>query len=105
MSTQERRRYPRSPAPPNLFIAWQTGTQQGVSRLSSIALGGLYIRTPHPPPAQSLLRVLVETASGDLRARVFVRRVVANEGMGVEFTAMTQEDRARLVQLLRRVAA
>ena len=105
MSTQDRRRYPRSSAPPNLSIAWQTGTLQGVSRLASIALGGLYIRTPKPAPAQSLLRILVQTASGDLRARVLVRRVVPDEGMGVEFTAMTQEDRARLAQLLRHVPA
>jgi len=105
MSTQERRRYPRSPAPPNLFIAWQIGMKQGVSRLGSLALGGLYIRTASPPPPESMLRVLVETPTGDLRARVMVRRVVPKDGMGVEFIAMTQEDRARLVQLLRRMAA
>ncbi len=105
MSAQERRRHPRSPAPPNLFIAWQTGLQQAVSRLGSIALGGLFIRTPNPAPVRSMLRLLIETTAGDLRARALVRRVVPERGMGVEFVAMTQEDRARLVQLLRRLAA
>jgi len=105
MSTLERRRHPRSPAPPNLFIAWQTGLQQDVSRLGSLALGGLYIRTATPAPVRSMLRVLIETPTGDLRARVMVRRVAPKQGMGVEFIAMTQEDRARLVQLLRRMAA
>ena len=105
MSTQERRRHPRCPAPPNLFIAWQIGIQQGVSRLASLALGGLYIRTPNPPPEQSMLKVLVESPTGDVRARVVVRRVAPKQGMGVEFIAMAQEDRARLVQLLHRLAA
>lgn len=105
MSTPERRRHPRSLPPPNIFVAWQTGVQQAVSRLGSMALGGLFIRTPNPAPVRSMLRILIETASGDLRARVLVRRTVPQQGMGVEFIAMTQEDRARLVQLLRRVAA
>jgi hypothetical protein len=52
-----------------------------------------------------MLKVLVESPTGDVRARVVVRRVVPKQGMGVEFIAMTQEDRARLVQLLHRLAA
>jgi PilZ domain-containing protein len=88
-----------------LFVAWQIGMQQGVSRLTSLALGGLYIRTATPAAERSMLRVLIETPAGDLRARVLVRRMVPKHGMGVEFIAMTQEDRARLVQLLRRMAA
>jgi len=102
---EERRRYPRTNAPTNLLVAWQTGNNKGVSRLETIALGGLFIRTEEPVASQSLVRLLVEAPNGDVRARAIVRRVVAKKGMALEFVAMNQEDRARLSQYLRRLAA
>ena len=105
MSVIERRRYPRTNAPGNILVAWQTGSNNGVSRLETIALGGLFIRTNKPLASQSLVRLLVEAPTGDVRARAIVRRVVEKKGMGLEFVAMTQEDRARLGQYLRRLAA
>jgi hypothetical protein len=105
VSVIERRRYPRTTAPGSLLVAWQTGSDKGVSRLETIALGGLFIRTEEPLASASLVRLLLEAPNGDVRARAIVRRVVANKGMGLEFVAMTQEDRARLGQYLRRLAA
>ncbi len=105
MSVIERRRYPRTNAPGNTLVGWQTGSNNGVSRLETIALGGLFIRTNEPLASQSMVRLLVAAPTGDVRARAIVRRVVAKKGMGLEFVAMTQEDRARLGQYLRRLAA
>ena len=104
MSDNERRRYPRTKAPNDLFVAWQTGNHKGVSRLDTLGLGGLFIHTRTPAAAKSLVSVLVEAPNGDVRARAVVRRVVAQKGMGLEFVAMTQEDRGRLIQYLRRLA-
>jgi c-di-GMP-binding flagellar brake protein YcgR len=105
LSTEERRRYPRTRAPGSLLVAWQTGDRKAVSRLETIALGGLFIRTAAPAASESLVRVLVEAPNGDVRARAIVRRVVANQGMGLEFVAMTQEDRGRLIQYMHRLVA
>ena len=103
MGGEERRRHPRSKAPRDLFVAWQTGATQAVSRLDTIAVGGLFIRTSAPPARQSMLQVLVEAPMGDVRARAVVRWAEPKKGMGVEFVAMTQEDRGRLLQYIRRL--
>jgi hypothetical protein len=86
-----------------MLVGWQVGTQRFVSRLDNIALGGLFIRTPNPPPAESLVKVIVSLpmGSGEVQARGVVRRVTPSRGMGVEFTAMNPEDRGRLSGLLR----
>jgi PilZ domain len=95
------RRHPRAKAPGGMMVAWQSGTLRSVSFLESIALGGLFIRTPNPPPIRSLVKVLIELPHGDVNARAIVRRVTPSKGMGVEFIAMTQESRAMLRQVLR----
>jgi hypothetical protein len=42
---------------------------------------------------------------GEVRARAVVRRVTPALGMGIEFIAMTQEDRARLNKALQPMLA
>jgi hypothetical protein len=95
------RRHPRAKAPAGMLVAWQSGTHRSVSFLESIALGGLFIRTPDPPPLRSLVKVLIELPLGDVNARAIVRRVTPSKGMAVEFIAMTQESRAMLRQTLK----
>ncbi len=101
--TTPARKHPRVKAPDGMLVGWQVGTQRFVSRLDNIALGGLFIRTPNPPPAESVLKVIVSLpmGSGEVQARGVVRRVAPARGMGVEFTAMNPEDRGRLNGLLR----
>ena len=86
-----------------MLVGWQVGTKRSVSRLENIALGGLFIRTPNPPPPESLVKVIVALPMGlgEVQARGVVRRVAPRRGMGVEFTAMNPEDRGRLTGLLK----
>jgi len=64
--------------------------------METIGLGGLFVMTRHTPPIRSMVKVLLDLPFGEVRARAVVRRVAAAKGMGIEFIAMTQEDRARL---------
>jgi hypothetical protein len=66
-------------------------------------MGGLFIDAPDPPPIGENLRLYFEVPGGDVRARAVVRSSEKGKGMGVEFIAMGQEERARLHQLLRRL--
>lgn len=100
-NSDQKRRHPRVKPPKGLLVAWQTGTIRKVSHLQSLALGGLYIGTPNPAPLNSPLKVLLALPGGDVNARGVVRHSTPNKGMGVEFVAMGQEDRARLSQMLR----
>jgi PilZ domain-containing protein len=95
------RRHPRAKAPKGMLVAWQSGTLRSVSFLESIAMGGLFIRTPNPPPIRSLVKLLIELPSGDVNAQAIVRRSTPTKGMAVEIIAMTQESRAMLKQALR----
>jgi len=98
--TLEKRRYPRAKAPKGLIVAWEAGTRRSVSFIENLALGGLFIRTKQPAPVASPLGLMVEAPVGDFRARGIVRRVIPSRGMGIEFVAMSPEDRARLNKLL-----
>ncbi|HXN53535.1 MAG TPA: PilZ domain-containing protein [Candidatus Acidoferrum sp.] len=100
MGDAEQRRYPRVVPPRSLVVAWQSGTRRAVSCLESIALGGLFVLTRQPAPMRSMVKVLLDLPLGEVRARAVVRRVTPTRGMGIEFIAMTQEDRARLNKAL-----
>jgi PilZ domain len=101
----ELRRYPRAVPPKGSVVAWQSGTRRAVSHLGSIALGGLFVLTRQPVPIRSTMKVLMDLQFGEVRARAVVRRVTPLRGMGIEFIAMTQEDRARLNKALQPMLA
>ena len=100
MGDAEQRRYPRAAAPKTLRVAWESGTRRAVSYLESVGLGGLFILTRQPAPMRSMVKLLMDLPIGEVRARAVVRRVTPTRGMGIEFIAMTQEDRARLTKAL-----
>ncbi len=105
MADEELRRYPRVVPPRSLVVAWESGTRRTVSYLESIGLGGLFVVTRQPVPIRSMVKVLLDLPFGEVRARAVVRRVTPARGMGIEFIAMTQEDRARLTKALQPMLA
>lgn len=100
MGDAEQRRYPRVVPPKSVTVAWQSGTRRAVSYLESIGLGGLFVVTRQPVPLRSMVKVLLDLQYGEVRARAVVRRISPARGMGIEFIAMSQEDRARLNKAL-----
>jgi hypothetical protein len=97
------RRYLRVGLPKGMLIAWQSSGERVVSRVSTLGLGGLFISTPDPPPVGEIIRLFFEVPNGEVRARAVVRNSHPGKGMGVEFTAMGVEARARLHRLLKRL--
>ena len=98
------RRYPRMKAPKSAVVAWKSAERQEVSRVKTIALGGLFIRTKNPPKAGSTIQMLIVTPRGYLRTRANVRDVIAGEGMGVAIVSMEPEDRGKLERWLKQLA-
>src|SRR5438094_4515816 len=78
---------------------WREG-----SRVETIALGGLFIRTKNPAKAGSTVQMLIVTPKGYLRVRANVRSVIAGEGMGVAIVSMEPEDRGKLDRWLQQLA-
>ena len=99
------RRYPRLKAPKSAVVAWKNSEQREISQVTTIALGGLFIQTKNPPKTGSVIQLLIVTPRGHLRTRASVRNVIAGEGMGVAIVSMEQEDRGRVDQWLKQLAA
>ena len=95
------RRYVRMGLPKGMLVAWEHSGIHKASRVSVIAVGGLFISTPEPPPAGDTIRLLFEVPGGEVRARAMVRDCQPGKGMGIEFTVMGQEARARLQRLMK----
>jgi hypothetical protein len=94
------RRYDRIGLPTGLLVVWQSSGNRIVSRVATLGLGGLFIEVSEPAPSGEVLKLFFKIPSGEVRARAMVRSSHPGKGMGVEFTAMGPEDRARLHQLL-----
>jgi len=99
-----KRRFPRVTLAKGMLIAWQYSGGHGVSRVTTLGLGGLFIATPNPPLPGAVLKIVFDVPGGEVRARVIVKSVNAGEGMAVAFIQMGYEDRARLGQLLKKLA-
>jgi PilZ domain len=85
-----------------MIVAWRSGSQQGVSKMGTMALGGIFLNTPKPPSVGSVLDLIFDVSSGaHVRARAMVRTSRPGQGMGVKFVHMRPEDRSRLNQFLK----
>jgi hypothetical protein len=105
MPTKEKsRRYIRVALPKGMLVAWQHYGGRTVSRVRVLALGGLFISTPKPPPVGDVIQLIFEVPGGDVRARAMIRDSQPGKGMGIEFTSMNPEARARLNRLMKVLA-
>jgi Tfp pilus assembly protein PilZ len=97
------RRYERIATPKGVWVAWQDGKQQNVSRVRDLNAGGLFIATPTPLALGSTVTLLLSVPEGEIRSRAVVRNVVPGEGMGVQFTEISQQDTIRVEKLVTRL--
>ena len=84
-------------------MAWLSGTLRFVSRVETLSLGGLFIRTKNPPETGKMIQFLIDIPGDRVRARAIVRDVTPGKGMGVGIVAMSQEDRARCFTFLNKL--
>src|ERR1022692_1368989 len=84
-TTKTARRYTRVGLPKGILVAWEHSGIRKLSRVSVVALGGLFISTPEPPPNGDTIRLIFEIPGGEVRARAVVRDCQPCKGMGIEF--------------------
>jgi PilZ domain len=96
------RRYSRIATPKGVWVAWQDGARQEVSRVLDLNLGGLFVTTEHPSTVGTSISILLSVPEGEIRGRAVVRNIAAT-GMGVEFVELREQDSARLQRLIARL--
>jgi Tfp pilus assembly protein PilZ len=101
--TKADRRHQRIATPKGVWVAWQDGKQQNVSRVRDLNVGGLFIATPAPLALGSVVTLLLSVPEGEIRSRAVVRNLIAGEGMGVQFTEISEPDQMRVNRLVTRL--
>jgi Tfp pilus assembly protein PilZ len=96
------RRYSRIATPKGVWVAWQDGARQEVSRVLDLNLGGLFITTEHPSAIGTSISILLSVPEGEIRGRAVVRNT-SSKGIGVEFVELREQDLARLQRLIARL--
>lgn len=102
-SAPTRRRASRVDAREEVWVYWGCNGREDVSRVRDLSPGGLFIETPksiHPATVANLHFLVCE---GQIRADAVVQHAEPKSGLGLKFTAITEEDRPRLNALLSRL--
>lgn len=100
-SNRKVRRYQRVPVPRGAVVAWECAGVRRIGSARVLALGGLFIATPEPPAVGVLIKLILDIPGGEVRARAIVCDSQPGKGMGIQFTAMAPDARARLNQLMK----
>jgi hypothetical protein len=101
--SQADRRYQRITTPQGVWVAWNDGKKQNVSRVRDLNRGGLFIDSPDVLVPGSVITILLAVPEGEIRSSCVVRNAIPKQGMGVEFTNMAQVDTVRLEKLIARL--
>lgn len=101
--SKENRRSARIPVAQGIWVAWTSGGQRIVSRVSDLSAGGVFVTTRDAVPVGTVIEMLFSLQEGEIRAKGIVRFSNEGRGFGVEFTEIGLSDRARLLELLRRL--
>ena len=100
-----RRLIPRVPTPEGLWVCWRCAGIEDVSRVCDLSVGGLFLSTAILRPLGAKARLDFLVPEGQIRAEAIVHHQVPNGGLGLKFTAITDEDCPRLVALMDRICS
>jgi len=84
-------------------VCWGSAGYDDTSQVRDLSPRGLFVLTQLTKPvgAKTNLYFLVE--EGQIKAEAVVRHIKPGRGFGLEFTAVCEEDRQRLADLLKRL--
>ncbi len=98
-----RRHTSRVQAPDDVWVCWRCNGMDDVSRVRDLSVGGLFIATPGPRPVGMKAKLDFLVQEGQIRAEAIVRHIEPGDGLGLKFTAVTEQDSPHLAELLTRL--
>jgi len=84
-------------------VYWSCVEHSDVSRIRNLSFGGIFVATHEPQPVGTKAQIDFLVEEGQIKTKAVVRHVEGASGMGLEFTAIAQEDRPHLGALLARL--
>jgi PilZ domain len=100
-----RRLIPRVETPEGLWVCWRCAGVEDVSRVCDLSVGGLFVSTPILRPLGARARIDFLVPEGQIRTEGIVQHQVPNGGLGLKFTAITDQDCPHLVALMDRISS
>ncbi|MGC2889858.1 MAG: PilZ domain-containing protein, partial [Candidatus Acidiferrum sp.] len=76
---------------------------EDTSRIRDLSTGGLFVETEALQEVDATIRLDFLVQEGQIRAKAVVRHVKPGSGLGLRFTALTEEDGPRLTTLMARL--
>jgi hypothetical protein len=93
----------RVETPENVWVDWRCAGHEDISRVGNMSLGGLFIETRASKVVGSIVKLEFLVQEGQIRADGIVRRIEPGRGLALKFTAVSEQDRPRLAQLMVRL--
>lgn len=84
-------------------MCWKCEGRDDISLVRDMSMGGLFIETPQPRPTGTVTRLDFLVAEGQIRADAVVRYAKPGSGLGLKFTALSEQDRPNLAALITRL--
>jgi PilZ domain-containing protein len=87
----------------DVWVCWRCDGWEDVSRVCDLSVGGLFLSTPIPRPLGARVRVDFLVPEGQIRTEAVVQHLIPHGGVGLKFTAITDQDCPNLVALMNRI--
>ena len=103
VKSPSRRFSSRVHTPGDVWVCWKCQGREDISHVRNMSMGGLFIETPQTCPSGTLARLDFLVAEGQIRADAVVRHAKSGVGLGLKFTALSEQDRPNLAALITRL--
>jgi hypothetical protein len=98
-----RRLSSRVGTPQGVRVYWRCNGHDDLSSVSDLSLRGLFIETSDPRPLGATVKIDFLVQEGQIRAEAIVCHVKPGTGLGLQLTALAEQDRPRLAALMTRL--
>jgi c-di-GMP-binding flagellar brake protein YcgR len=93
----------RVQTPQHVWVFWTCDGRDEVARVHDLSAGGVFVETVRPKGVGMATKLHFLVPEGQIRADAIVRHATDGRGMGLKFTAVHEQDRSKLVSLVKRL--
>jgi hypothetical protein len=103
LTSPSRRLTSRVEAAEGVYVYWNAGGHDDIARVRDLSMGGVFIETSRKKEVGTKTNLHFLAPDGQIRAEAVVRHAPDGRGLGLKFTAVSEEDRPNLSALMMRL--